>query len=137
MKVIIAAGIAGAITLGGIAWGTPTANAAPCSLAGAPGHHDAANQACRDCMTANGNNLQASYICGVPTATGPACEQAGVCGNGYRTYPCPENAPITACAPPGTFPTPAVPVAPVPPTGRLPGGIPYAPHPDDPWGHGN
>jgi hypothetical protein len=93
VKVIIAAGIAGAITLGGIAWGTPTAGAAPCFLAGAPGHHDAANQACRDCMTANGNNLQASYICGVPTATGPACEQAGVCGNGYRMYPYPENAP--------------------------------------------
>ena len=63
MKVIIAAGIAGAITLGGIAWGTPTASAAggPCALAGKPGHHDAANQACGDCMIANGNNLQASY----------------------------------------------------------------------------
>lgn len=59
----------------------PTATAAgPCALAGTPGHHDAANQACRDCMTANGNNLQASITCGVPVATGPACEQAGVCG---------------------------------------------------------
>ena len=141
MKVNIAAGIAAAaITLGGTtaAWCTPAASAAPCSLAGAPGHHDAANKACTDCMTANGNNLQASSICGVPAEKGPPCEQAGVCGNAYRTYHCPENAPIASCVPPGTFPTPAAPVAPLPPIGRLPGGDTYTPTRDgDPWGHGN
>jgi len=119
----------------------PAANAGgPCAMAGQPQQTTAQIQACTNCMASNGNDLQASGICGVPPATALPCAQAGVCGNAYRhsgylTSPCLPNSPIEDCVPPGTFPTAKVPNP--GPIGRLPGGDTYTPHPDDPWGSGN
>jgi hypothetical protein len=121
----------------GVVCGNAFRTAGPCQYAGTAQGGGANGQACQACINSLMPNPQAPNLCGAPPPRGPACEQAGVCGNAYRTYPCPENAPITACVPPGTFPTPKAPVAPLPPTGRLPNGDPYTPSHDDPWGHGD
>jgi hypothetical protein len=76
-----AIGIAGIVTFGGIAWGTPIAQAAPCD--GIPGN--AANvRPCNDCIMAQ----QAAGVppgaqgvaCGLKLDPRPPCAQAGVCG---------------------------------------------------------
>lgn len=121
----------------GMVLAAPVASAAPCD--GGPGHY-ASVQACSDCMIAQakaGAGAQSGPNCGLaPANTGPACNQAGVCGNGYRTYPnsCPPNAPIEQCVQPGTFPTPkapAVPVAPIAPAAPNSPGWPSGPN--DTW----
>lgn len=99
----------------------------PCQYAGDPsGRGGGANgQACQACINSLMPNPQAPNLCGAPQARGPACEQAGVCGNAYHTYPQPPCPPD--CAPPGTFPT-----------GRVPLPTPYTPPPppDQGWPSG-
>jgi hypothetical protein len=121
----------------GVICGNAFRTGGPCQYAGTAQGGGANMQACLACIHSLQPNPEAIDLCGAPPARGPACEQAGVCGNAYRTSPCPENAPIAACVPPGTFPTAKAPLAPLPPIGRLPNGDPYTPSHDDQWGHGD
>jgi hypothetical protein len=92
----------------GVVCGNAFRTEGPCQYAGTAQGGGANGQACQACVNSLMPNPQAPNLCGAPPPRGPACEQAGVCGNAYRTAPaCPPNAPIADCVPPGTFPTPA------------------------------
>lgn len=123
---------AAALAVSPLAAVAPPANAAggPCQYAGTAQGGGVHMQQCLACMNAGGNTPAASRACGVPILTTPACEQAGVCGNGYRTNPAPPCPPL--CVPPGTFPTGPVP-APVPPQPVDPNNGGWPAGPNDTW----